>query len=122
MKIINSNKHTAEEVLNSQVVIDLFKALGCGFLESYNKNKLNYGKIAIYTDGDVDGSSIMCLLLTLFYKYMPQLLIDKKIYWARAPLFTIKKNNKPVYYAYSEEEKDSYVAGKIGLEIKRNKG
>lgn len=120
-KIINALKNDEEKVLTNDIVMDLLKALGCGILEKYDIKKLNYGKICIFTDADVDGASIMCLVLTFFYKYIPQLLSDKKVYWAQAPLYKIKINDK-YHYAYDDKEKDEILKGKGKYEITRCKG
>lgn len=120
-KIINALKNSEEKVLTNDIVMDLLKALGCGILDKYDVKKLNYGKICIFTDADVDGASIMCLILTFFYKYIPQLLIDKKVYWAQAPLYKIKINDK-YYYAYDDKEKNDILKGKSKFEITRAKG
>ena len=120
-KIINALKNSEEKVLTNDIVMDLLKALGCGILDKYDVKKLNYGKICIFTDADVDGASIMCLILTFFYKYIPQLLMDKKVYWAQAPLYKIKINDK-YYYAYDDKEKNDILKGKTKFEITRAKG
>ena len=120
-KIINALKNSEEKVLTNDIVMDLLKALGCGILDKYDVRKLNYGKICIFTDADVDGASIMCLILTFFYKYIPQLLMDKKVYWAQAPLYKIKINDK-YYYAYDDKEKNDILKGKTKFEITRAKG
>jgi DNA gyrase subunit B len=101
-KVINALKHSVEDVMMNQEIQDLIVGLGCGIFDKCNPKKMRYGKVCIFTDADVDGSSIMCLILTFFYKFMPALLEEGKIFWARAPLYKI--NNKTPGYAYDDIE------------------
>ena len=102
-KVKNLLKHPLEECLENQEVSDIIMALGCGIQNRYNSRKLNYGKVAIATDADVDGFSIMCLISTLFYVLMPEFILENRLCWLRAPLYRLGKNGKYVY-AYTEEE------------------
>ena len=92
-------------------------ALGCGYGDKFNINKLRYGKIVIASDADVDGHSIACLLLTFFYRFYPRLLREGYIYRAELPLYGVTVGNKK-YYAYNDEELAKLPKG----EIERNKG
>lgn len=121
-KVINALKNSEEDVLGNDIIIDLLKAMGCGILDKFNEKDLNYGKICIYTDADVDGASIMCLLLTFFYVYMPEIIQKGYVYWARAPLYVVKSAGKTIGYAYDDKEKDELIKGKSSIEIKRCKG
>lgn len=119
-KIISALKHKIEDVLENTEVQDIIKALGCGILDKVNTEKLRYGKICIMADADVDGLSIQVLLLTLFYKLMPKLLKEGKIYTTQAPLYKIDKGDK-VWYTYTEEEQSKF--GKpSGASLTRFKG
>ena len=106
-KIVSALKHKIEDVLENNEVQDIIKALGCGIFEKTNLEKLRYGKICLLTDADVDGASITVLLLTLFYKIMPKLLLEGKVFAISSPLYKIDKGEK-VWYTYSEEEQKEF--------------
>ena len=117
MKIINVLKNTEEDIFNNQEVKELQIALGCRIGDKFNMKKLRYGRICIAADLDYDGYAIVCLVLTFFYKYYPELIRQGKIYWARTPLFSVEVKGK-TYYAYTEEELAKLPKGKVS----RNKG
>ena len=96
-------------------------ALGCGIQEKYNSRKLNYGKVAIATDADVDGYSIMCLIATMFYVLMPKFIEENRLCWLRAPLYKIEKGNKKLF-AYNDKELTEIRKGHENWEITRAKG
>ena len=102
-KVKNLMKHPLDECLENQEVADIIMALGCGIKERYNSKKLNYGKVAIAVDADVDGYNIMCLITTLFYVLMPKFIEEGRLGWLRAPLYRLSKGKQHVY-AYDEEE------------------
>ena len=116
-KIINVLKNNEEDIFNNQEVKELQIALGCGIGDKFNMKKLRYGRVCIAADMDMDGYSIVCLVLTFFYKYYPELIRQGKIYWARTPLFSVTSGGK-TFYAYSEEELAKLPKGKVS----RNKG
>lgn len=104
-KVLNVEKSTLGKVMESDV-LNIFSALGCGYGEYYDESKLNYHKIIILTDADVDGEHIRTLLLTLFYRYAPELLYSGKVYIGNPPLYkvTYLKNRKETYeYLYTEK-------------------
>ena len=102
-KVKNLMKHPLEECLENQEVSDIILALGCGIQSKYNSKKLNYGKVAIATDADVDGYAIMCLIATMFYVLMPKFIEEGRLCWLRAPLYRLSKGNKRVF-AYDDAE------------------
>ena len=120
-KVKNLLKHPLEECLENQEVSDIIMALGCGIQNRYNARKLNYGKVAIATDADVDGFSIMCLISTLFYVLMPEFILENRLCWLRAPLYKIEKGDKKLF-AYNDEELEKIRVGREKWEIVRAKG
>lgn len=120
-KIINAMKNPLEDVLENEEVRDIAKACGCGILDKVNIKKLRYGKIAFAADADPDGYAIVCLLLVLFYKLMPELIKEGKIYWAQFPLYEVNINGKNVF-AYDDEELTSILKSYPNARYDRNKG
>ncbi len=122
-KIINVEKAGMVKVLRNEEIRALISAIGTGIGDDFDGKKLRYGRIIIMTDADVDGAHIRTLLLTFFYRFMPKLIEEERIYIAMPPLYKIQVGKK-VYYAYSEEEKDGII-GRIGrakVSIQRYKG
>lgn len=112
-KIINALKNPVEKVLDSDRVKRIITALGCGVGDSFNIKKLRYGKIGIMADADPDGFSIMCLVLALVYKYMPELIIQEKVHWVITPLYRSETKSGKFYYAYSDEEMENLPKGEL---------
>lgn len=102
-KVKNLLKHPLDECLENQEVSDIILALGCGIQNRYNSKKLNYGKVAIAVDADVDGYNIMCLIATMFYVLMPDFIKEGRLCWLRAPLYRLTKGDKRVF-AYDDNE------------------
>ena len=116
-KILNCLKADLSKILSSDIIIDLLRVLGCGVeaeskyidnLPQFDINKLNYGKIIICTDADLDGMQIRCLIITMIYRLCPTLLKAGKVYIAETPLFEITAK-KDTYFAYNESEKDTIL-------------
>ena len=120
-KVKNLLKHPLDECLENQEVSDIILALGCGIQNKYNSKKLNYGKVAIAVDADVDGYNIMCLIATMFYVLMPKFIEEGRLCWLRAPLYRLSKGDKRVF-AYTDEELISLKKKYPNWEQGRQKG
>ena len=125
-KVLNVEKTRLDKVYSNLSLIPIIQALGCGIGEEFSIEKLRYGKVIIMADADVDGSHIQILLLTFFYRHMRKLIEEGKIYLAQPPLYKVyKKNSKgKEYYAFSDAERDMYIAelGGTNVEADRYKG
>ena len=128
-KTLSVLKASADQIFNNQIILDIIKVLGCSFkngkkklLDDFNIDNLRYGKIILTVDRDSDGASIACLLATTFYKLMPELLKQGKIYLAKTPLYEITTKDDRLIYAFSDKEKDVIVKENKIAKIQRNKG
>jgi len=104
-KIMNTERARLDKILSSNEIKALISALGTGIGDNFDLEGLRYGRVIIMTDADVDGSHIRTLLLTFFFRYMPQLIDDGHLYIAQPPLYRIAYKNN-VRYVYSDKEKD----------------
>lgn len=108
-KILNVQKARINKVLENNEVRAIFTALGVGFGETLDLEKLRYGKVILMADADVDGAHIRTLLLTLFFNYMRELIEEGRIYLAMPPLYKVKKGKKD-YYAFDEKEREEIIS------------
>ena len=107
-KILNTERARLDKILGNNEVRSLISALGTGVGDNFDLEGLRYGRVIIMTDADVDGSHIRTLLLTFFFRYMPQLIEDGHLYIAQPPLYRIAYKNN-VKYVYSDKEKDKAI-------------
>lgn len=113
-KILNCLKADYPTIFKNEVVTDLIKVLGCGIqadkknkdLDTFDIKNLRYGKIIGAADQDADGAQIICLLITLFYRLMPDILKEGKFYIAQTPLYEVKTSDDEIFYIFSESEKE----------------
>ena len=122
-KILNVETATLAKTLANTEIQNLVSACGTGIMNKFDYSKLRYGKIIIMTDADVDGAHICTLLLTFFYKYMPEIIEKGHLFIAQPPLYRIDVGKK-LYYAVTDQEKDKILNDLNGssYEIGRFKG
>jgi topoisomerase-4 subunit B len=124
-KILNVASATEDKMRANQEISDLIQALGCGYGEAYDSAKLRYERVIIMTDADVDGAHIASLLMTFFFREMPQMVADGNLYLALPPLYRISQGSVTIY-ARDDAHKDELLAstftGRGKIEISRFKG
>lgn len=125
-KMLNVEKARADKVYNNDKLQPVVKALGTGIGEDFDITKLRYGRVVVMADADVDGSHIRTLLLTFFFRFMRPLIEEGHVYLAQPPLFKVFRGKK-VRYAFSDEERDAYIAELAGesnakVDVQRYKG
>ncbi len=119
-KILNVEKASPSKALSSEEIANLITAIGTGIGENFDLEKLRYNKVVIMTDADVDGAHIRTLLLTFFFRFMPQLIETGHIFAAVPPLYRIRK--KVDHYVYSDEELKKLVGDVENANVTRFKG
>ncbi|MFH2062780.1 MAG: DNA topoisomerase (ATP-hydrolyzing) subunit B [bacterium] len=112
-KILNVERARLDKILTNNEIKSLIIALGTNIGEQFSLEGLRYERIIIMTDADVDGAHIRTLLLTLFYRYFQELIMQGHLFIAQPPLFRLQKG-KDVRYAFSDEERDRYVTEMLG--------
>lgn len=114
-KILNVEKATLEKILLNNEIKSMIAAFGCGIGDEFDINKLRYDKIIILTDADVDGAHISTLLLTFFYRFMPELIYSGKVYRGLPPLYKVD-------YTSGKKKKSEYLFDDFALEkFRKNK-
>ncbi len=108
-KILNVQKARINRVLENNEVRAIFTALGVGFGETMDMEKLRYGKVILMADADVDGAHIRTLILTLLFNYMRELIDAERVFLAMPPLYKIKKGKKEMY-AFDEKEREDIIS------------
>jgi topoisomerase-4 subunit B len=123
-KILNVASASTEKLRQNQELKDLIEALGCGVGDRYDATKLRYGKIIIMTDADVDGAHIASLLMTFFYRELPALIRDGRVYLAQPPLYRLTQGAKSVYAMTDQDRDRKLKTFKTGtkVDISRFKG
>ncbi|MBE6577995.1 MAG: DNA topoisomerase [Ruminococcaceae bacterium] len=136
-KTLNCMKSSYEKIFKSEIITDLLRVIGCGVeingkvkgdLTTFDMSLLRWSKIIICTDADEDGFQIRTLLLTLFYRLLPTLLAEQRVFIAESPLFEItvkgKKDEDEIYFAYNEFEKAEILQKLEGRKytLQRSKG
>ncbi len=123
-KILNVEKARVDKIMQNAEIRAMITAFGTGIYDEFDISKLRYDKIIIMTDADVDGAHIDTLMLTFFYRFMPELIKEGHVYLAMPPLYQVTRNKKN-YYAYSDEELNKILT-EIGRDnqnkIQRYKG
>ncbi|MCY3784530.1 MAG: DNA topoisomerase (ATP-hydrolyzing) subunit B [Chloroflexi bacterium] len=121
-KILNVEKARIDRVLSSEAIRNLITAVGAGVGDEVDLSKLRYGRVIVMTDADVDGSHIRTLLLTFFFRNLPELIDEGHLYIAQPPLFRVANSQRAIY-AYSDEEREQalkQMSGKVA--VQRYKG
>lgn len=123
-KVLNTEKATDAQMLANKELAAIIQALGCGIKDDYDEKKLKFDKIIIETDPDQDGMHIRVLLLTFFFRYMPDLIRNGHVYITLTPLYKVRYGSK-FKYLLNDKELDKFIPtiqGKFNYQISRFKG
>ena len=107
-KVLNTERARLDRMLGNNEIVSMIKAFGVGIGDQFDISGLRYHRVIIMTDADVDGSHISTLLLTFFFRYMPEIIAGGHVYLAKPPLFLIRQGTKKEY-AYSDAERDAII-------------
>ena len=107
-KVLNTERARLDRMLGNNEIVSLIKAFGVGIGDQFDISGLRYHRVVIMTDADVDGSHISTLLLTFFFRYMPEIISGGHVYLAKPPLFLLRQGTKKEY-AYSDDERDAII-------------
>jgi topoisomerase-4 subunit B len=123
-KILNVASASTEKLRQNQELKDLIEALGCGVGDRFDRMKLRYGRVIIMTDADVDGAHIASLLMTFFYRELPELIKHGHVFLAQPPLYRLTQGAKSVYAMDDDDraEKIKQFKGSAKVEVSRFKG
>jgi DNA gyrase subunit B len=124
-KILNTERARLDKMIEHEEIKNLVIALGAGIGDTTNMEKLRYHRVIIMTDADVDGEHIETLILTFFYRHLPEVIRKGYLYVAMPPLFKVQRG-KEIRYAYTEDERDKAIkelkSGNANISIQRYKG
>ncbi|MDD4070417.1 MAG: DNA topoisomerase IV subunit B [Candidatus Izemoplasmatales bacterium] len=121
-KVINAEKQRMEEVFKNEEISTIISTIGAGIASEFDVSKSNYNKVIIMTDADTDGAHIQVLLITFFFRYMPELIEKGKLYLAQPPLYKITSGKKESAYAWNEDERETLCRKYKNYTIQRYKG
>ncbi len=121
-KVINAEKQKIEDVLKNEEISTIISTIGAGLGSDFNLSKANYNKVIIMTDADTDGAHIQVLLITFFFRYMPELIEAGKLYIALPPLYKISNKSIGDFYAWDEVQRENICKKFKTYNIQRYKG
>ncbi len=121
-KVINAEKQKIEDVLKNEEISTIISTIGAGIGTDFSIDKCNYNKVIIMTDADTDGAHIQVLLITFFFRYMPELVKAGKLYIALPPLYKISSKGKEDLYAWDENDREKITKKYKTYNIQRYKG